>query len=329
MSAPATWSSYAICASLSYVTPPEQALSGSGPSKARSLFWVGLCYLLCFVVGWLWLTMGPKSGWPMLDALIADLWMTLVIFIFSRAFGNSSFYDSAWSLVPAFFVGYWWTVQADGADPLRMGLMALVVAAWSIRLTMNWILHWPGLHEEDWRYAMLRGKAPKLEFLIDFFLIHFFPTIQVFLGMLPIFAVFCLPNRPFELLDGIAFAVGMAAVLIEMVADIQLHRFIKQRQPGQLLDKGLWAYSRHPNYFGEFMFWVSLALFGLAALPGQWWWQVLGAVAILLMFVTASIPMMEKKVAGRPGHEELKRRVSVFVPWPPKKLTDSSASPRS
>lgn len=273
--------------------------------------------------------MGPKTQWAMLDALIANLLMTVVIFGFSRAFRNSSFYDSAWSLVPAYFVGYWWIVHSEGADLVRMGLMALVVIAWSIRLTMNWALHWPGLHDEDWRYAMLRGKAPKLEFLIDFFLIHFFPTIQVFLGMLPVFAVFCLPNQALGWLDAVAFLLGLVAVLIEMVADIQLHRFIKQREPGQLLDKGLWAYSRHPNYFGEFLFWLSLALFGLAALPEQWWWQVPGALAILLMFVTASIPMMEQKVAGRPGHDELKRRISVFVPWPPKKATDSNASPRS
>lgn len=245
--------------------------------------------------------------------------MTLVIFGFSRAFGNSSFYDSAWSLVPAFFLGYWWLVQAEGSDPIRMILIALVVIFWSVRLTMNWILHWDGLQEEDWRYPMLRGKAPKLEFFIDFFLIHFFPTLQVFLGMLPIFAVFCLPTSTFHALDVVACATGLLAVTLEMVADIQLHRFIAKRKPGELLDQGLWAYSRHPNYFGEFLFWVSLAIFGLAAVPTQWWWQGLGALAMLLMFLTASIPMMENKVAGRPGHEALKRRVSAFFPWPPRK----------
>lgn len=296
----------------------EQPGHKTGPSKAVSLFWVGLCYVICFVVGWLWLHDGPKTQWPLLDAFIADLLMTLVIFLFSRIFGNSSFYDSAWSLVPAFFLGYWWVVQAEGADPVRMALMAVVLGFWSVRLTMNWILHWDGLAEEDWRYPMLRGKAPKLAFLIDFLLIHLFPTIQVFLGMLPIFAVHCLSNRSFWWMDIVAFAVGLLAVLLETVADLQLHRFIRERKPGQLLDKGLWAYSRHPNYFGEFMFWVSLALFGLAAVPGQWWWQVPGAIAMLLMFVTASIPMMENKVSGRPGHEELKRRVSMFVPWPPR-----------
>lgn len=255
----------------------------------------------------------------MLDAFLADLLMTMVIFTFSRSFRNSSFYDSAWSLVPAFFAGYWWVMRVQGADPTRMLLLGLVVAAWSIRLTLNWILHWPGLHDEDWRYDMLRGKVPKLELVIDFFLIHFFPTVQVFLGMLPIFAVCCLPSRPLQLLDWVAFAVGIAAVLLEMIADIQLHRFIKHRKPGELLDQGLWSWSRHPNYFGEFLFWVSLALFGVAALPDQWWWLSSGAVAILLMFVTASIPMMEKKIAGRPGYDELKKRVSIFVPWPPKR----------
>lgn len=287
-------------------------------SKTVSLLWVGLCYLLCLSAAWAWLQVGPKTQWPLLDALIADLIATVVIFGFSRAFANSSFYDSAWSLVPLFFLGYWWTVRADACEPTRAMLMGAVVGFWSLRLTLNWALHWAGLHEEDWRYGMLRDKAPKLEFLTDLSLIHVFPTLQVFLGIMPVYAVLCMPTQPLQLLDGIAFGVGVVAVLLEMVADIQLHRFIKHRAPGQLLDQGLWGYSRHPNYFGEFLFWVSLALFGVAAVPAEWWWQVLGALAILMMFLTASIPMMEKKIAGRPGHEALKARVSLFVPWPPR-----------
>lgn len=298
---------------------PEQSGSLAAPSKTVSLLWVALCYLLCFAGGLGWLLVGPKSQWALLDALVANLLMTVVIFCFSRIFRNSSFYDSAWSLVPAFFAGYWCWDCAQTAEPTRMLLIAVVVGIWSVRLTLNWVLHWPGLAHEDWRYPMLRNKVPKLALLVDFFLIHFFPTIQVFLGMLPIFAVCCMPTRPLQFLDGLAFAVGIVAVLLETVADIQLHRFIKHRKPGELLDQGLWAYSRHPNYFGEFLFWVSLALFGLAALPEQWWWQIPGAVAILLMFVTASIPMMEQKIAGRPGYAELKERVSIFVPWPPKR----------
>lgn len=288
------------------------------PSKARSLFWVALCYLLCFSTAWAWLQVGPKTTSVLLDAFVADLLAALVIFVFSRIFRNSSFFDSAWSVVPPFFFAYWWLSRSPDADVSRLALMAVVVAFWAVRLTLNWAVHWEGLHEEDWRYPMLREKAPKLELVTDLLLIHIFPIAEVFLGILPVYAAACLSTQPVGPLDIFAFALGLAAVTLEMVADLQLHRFIKDRKPGQLLDQGLWAYSRHPNYFGEFLFWLSLALFGVSAVPSQWWWQVAGALSILIMFVAGSIPMMEKKLAQRPGYQALIARVSMFVLWPPK-----------
>lgn len=293
--------------------------SHSSFSKRASLLWVALCYGLCLSCAWAWLEWGPNSDSLLLDAFIADVVATLVIFGFSRVFQNSSFYDAYWSIAPPFFLGYWWWTRAEGADEIRLGLLAVVVGFWSLRLTLNWIIHWPGLDHEDWRYCMLRNKAPSLALVTDFFLIHLFPTGQVFLGILPLYAASALSTQPLNALDFVAFTIGIAAVTLEMLADIQLHRFIAQRSPGEVMDRGLWAYSRHPNYFGEFMFWLSLSLFGLAALPEQWWWNVLGALAILIMFLTASIPMMERKLSSKPGYQAVINRVSMFVPWPPKK----------
>ncbi|MEZ4374006.1 MAG: DUF1295 domain-containing protein [Polyangiaceae bacterium] len=89
--------------------------------------------------------------------------------------------------------------------------------------------------------------------------------------------------------------------------------------PGRVLERGLWSWSRHPNYFGEMMFWWGLALFGLAGNAAAWW-AVSGALAITLMFRLASIPMMEKRmVERRPGYEQVRARVSMLVPWPPKR----------
>jgi steroid 5-alpha reductase family enzyme len=87
-------------------------------------------------------------------------------------------------------------------------------------------------------------------------------------------------------------------------------------------DRGLWSFSRHPNYFGEFSFWLAVALFGIAAAPADAWWLVIGAVAILAMFLGASIPMMEtRSLARRPAYRDVVDRVSRFVPWPPKAVS--------
>src|SRR3546814_4523043 len=96
-------------------------------------------------------------------------------------------------------------------------------------------------------------------------------------------------NAPLGWLDTVAAIVTFGAITIEMVADFQLHHFIATKKPGSFINSGLWAWSRHPNYFGETAFWWGLMLFGLAVAPDQWWWLVLGALAMTVMFVFVSI----------------------------------------
>lgn len=121
-------------------------------------------------------------------------------------------------------------------------------------------------------------------------------------------------------LSWIAFAVGMAAVTAELVADTQIHRFVSAKQPGAVMDRGLWAWSRHPNYFGEISFWFALALFGVAAAPTDAWWLFVGVVAMLATFLSASIPMMERRsLARRPHYQDVIDRVPMLIPRPPRK----------
>ncbi|MFY9768316.1 MAG: DUF1295 domain-containing protein [Mycobacterium sp.] len=110
--------------------------------------------------------------------------------------------------------------------------------------------------------------------------------------------------------------------IVELVADVQLHRFIRDRRAGEVMDRGMWSWSRHPNYFGELSFWVALALFGIAAPPSDVWWLCLGALMMLGMFLGGSIPMMEtRSLQRRPGYRDVIDRVSRCVPRPPKRGT--------
>jgi steroid 5-alpha reductase family enzyme len=167
---------------------------------------------------------------------------------------------------------------------------------------------------------MLRAKAGRLELVVDFFAIHLFPTLQVFLGTVPVYLVFAASGRDVGWLDVAACLLGIGAVTLEFVADRQMHRFVKERRPGQVMDRGLWGWSRHPNYLGEISFWVSLALFGVAASPGDWWWSFAGSVAMLAMFLGASIPMMEERsLERRPNYQDIIDRVPMLLPRPPRK----------
>ena len=301
-------------------------------SKTQSLAWILVAYLSCIAAagGYLYFAEGNR----LVISLIADVIATAVIFGFSRAFRNSSFYDAYWSVIPPLLLVYWWqTRAADAAVPvMRYALVSVVVWYWACRLTWNWARHWEGLAHEDWRYPLVRQRFPRLEMFTDFFGIHLFPTVQVFLGMLPVYAAVALGNAPVGWLDYLACVVGVGAVTIQLIGDRQLHHFIENRKPGQIIDSGLWGWSRHPNYFGEISFWFSLALFGLAAIgapapapapalsPADWWWQIIGATSMLTMFLLVSIPLMEKRsLERRPQYREVMQRVSMLLPLPPQR----------
>ena len=286
--------------------------------KARSLALVTVAYVVAVAVAAVWLIWGVHTGRLWLDTLIADVLATLVVFVFSRAYGNSSFYDAYWSVVPPVMLWYWWS--QSGVQQLRCWLISLVVVLWAIRLTANWLYSFPGLHHEDWRYPMFRERAGRWEFIVDLVTIHLIPTLLVFAGMLPAYVAVTRPGADIGWLTAVATGVGLAAVALELAADVQMHRFVATKAAGEAMDRGLWAWSRHPNYFGEFSFWVSLALFGVATAPADAWWLSLGALGMLGMFLGGSIPMMEtRSLERRPEYQAVIDRVSRFVPRPPRR----------
>ena len=153
---------------------------------------------------------------------------------------------------------------------------------------------------------------------MNFFGIHFFPTVQVFLGLLPVHAALTI-DAPLGVWDGVAVVITALAIVIEQVSDRQLLDFRrdKERAPGDVMNTGLWAYSRHPNYVGEALFWWRLAFFALQVAPQESWrWS--GAVAITLMFMFISIPMIEARNKERRANYDARAARGVFFPLPPK-----------
>jgi steroid 5-alpha reductase family enzyme len=257
---------------------------------------------------------------PILTAALADLAATLVVFVFSLAYNNSSFYDPYWSLLPPFLALFWLLAsEASGARglPARQALAGALLLAWAARLTFNWVRRWRGLSHEDWRYAGYR-KAGAAFWPISFAGFHLMPTVIVFLGCLSLWPALTV-RRPFGALDAAAALLTAGAIVVEGAADRQLARFRRSAPPGAVLEAGLWAWSRHPNYFGEVAFWWGLWLFGLAAAP-SWWWTVAGPLGMTALFLGVSVPMMDRHLASRrPGYAEAMRKRSAFLPWFPRK----------
>lgn len=255
---------------------------------------------------------------PLWQGLVADVVATCVIFAVSFAVNNSSVYDPYWSIVPPVLVGWWMTTpEAMAGDEQRQWLALVLVGLWGARLTWNWGRGWSGLSHEDWRYVDLAAKHGRRYWLVSFSGIHMFPTLLVFAGCMALWPAFC-STAPLGWGDGVAATVTLAGIAFEGIADQQLRAFRLAGHPkGTILKSGIWAWSRHPNYFGEMTFWWGLFLF--AAFSAPQWWVVTGALSITLLFLTVSLPMIETRHAARregwAAHAE--RTPRVFL-WPPR-----------
>jgi steroid 5-alpha reductase family enzyme len=289
------------------------------PSKSRSLLLVTLAYIVALAAGWLTILAAPIEK-PILLTFAADIVATLVIFGWSVAYDNSSFYDAYWSVIPIAVIVYWIEIASVGAVDLRMALVLFVVSVWGARLTFNWARGWTGLDHEDWRYVDFREQFPTLYWPISFAGIHFFPTLIVFGGLLAVWPAFRSPSRDLGWIDALALTVGVAGIFFEWLADRQLHAFVSgPKKPGETLRTGLWRYSRHPNYLGEILIWWSLYLFGLAADPAWGTWAITAPIAMSAMFLFVSIPLIEKRsLARRTGYQQVIDETSMLIPLPPR-----------
>ena len=288
-------------------------------SRSASFGWVAGCYVLAFIVAALTLLVVPEDLNTFWRAAIADVAATFVVFAFSRGLKCSSMYDAYWSVAPIAIVLYWVFTTEEGVHPVRAGAVLFLVAWWGMRLTYNWCRSWPGLHHTDWRYVEMEQRYPKLWFVSNLFGIHLFPTLEVLAALSGAWVAVSQGTNPFNWIDGLALLITAGAIVIETVADQQLVAFAKVKKPGEIIKTGLWAYSRHPNYFGELSFWWGLYLFGLAANP-TYYWTIIGPLAMTAMFVGVSIPWMDQRSCERrPDYAEHMKRVSGLVPWFPKR----------
>ncbi len=289
-------------------------------ARAPSFFWITVAYAAGLAAAWITArALGPEHS-SLLLVGAADLAATIAVFAFSVVFDNTSVYDPYWSVAPLAIAPYLvMRPEAANAPFARQVLVGALVAFWGARLTYNWARGFTGLGHEDWRYVNVRGTTGRAYWLASFFGLQLFPTILVYLGCLPLTAALSSP-RPLGFGDVIAAAITLGAVLIETVADEQLRAFRREKKGrGEIMARGLWGYSRHPNYFGEVMFWWGLFAFALAADPGALWTGA-GALAITILFVFASIPMLDKRsLRSRPEYADHMKRVSALVPWFPRR----------
>ena len=265
---------------------------------------------------------------PVLTAGIADIAATIIVFAASMVFNNSSVYDPYWSIAPVPIAIYWiLNPMSVNTSIIRQIAVLTLLVIWAIRLTYNCFRRWRDIRHEDWRYADIRHKTGALYWPISFFGFHLFPTIIVFIGCLSLYPVLSAGSNSFGTLDIIAILVTGTAIFIEARADYELKRFLsKPENKGEIIDSGIWAHSRHPNYFGEVLFWWGLYLFTLAA-SIDFWWIIFGPIAITLLFVFISIPMMDRHILEkRTDYVKNMANIPALIPWFPRRKVRSVSS---
>lgn len=282
---------------------------------AKAYTFLVIAYVTAFAAAGFFLQ-GYDSGQSLLlQTFYADVLATAVIFIFSHRFRNASFYDPYWSVAPIIICSYW-MIESRRHNGTRDCLLLMAFLIWGTRLTLNWARGWKGLAHEDWRYIALRKQTGSWYPLVNFSGIHLFPTVIVFLGMMPAYYAISISEATVTWLDGLAFLLCFIATFIEWLSDEQQRRFrINRKDERDFYQMGLWKYSRHPNYFGEVLFWWGIYLFVLAA-DSRYWWTVIGPITITLMFIFISIPMMEKHLLEkRPHYADYQKAVSALFPF--------------
>lgn len=280
-------------------------------SKTRDLLIVTVIYLISFAGGYASCFFIENT---MLKFFIFDITATVICFIFSLAFHNSSVYDPYWSLTP--MIMSLWLFIEKGAFGIWQILFLIVFNIWSARLTLNWAGVFTDFTYEDWRYRMFRdNNGPFMWFFLNFTGIHMVPTLVVFAGMLPLFVI-C--EDPLGFLSIFGVLIMLFGISMEIFADRQMHAFWEKKEKTTCRE-GLWKYSRHPNYLGEISVWVGVFVAMLPYAPDKWYFGV-GALCMILLFNVVSIPMMEKRqMTRRPDYVEYRKTTSRLVLWMPKK----------
>ncbi len=266
-------------------------------------------YLAAIAVGVFVMYLLPLAEW--LSLLIADVAATIVVFAFSLVFRNASVYDPYWSVQPIVIVI--WLACTQRNFPVTVILPMVAVLLWGVRLTANWAYTFRGFASEnqDWRYTMLAEKTGGYYVAVNFFGIHLVPTLVVYACMLPV--LFTFRSAPaFNAGCAVFFALAVLAVGLETLADCTMHSFHKKGGEG-FLRKGVWKYSRHPNYLGEISFWWCIALGTVCIVPSLWW-TCLGALLNTLLFLFASIPMADRHQARKPGFDLYKKSTRMLLP---------------
>jgi steroid 5-alpha reductase family enzyme len=299
------------------VDAPPSAEPPRGAASALAI--VAVCCAIGLGVGWAGGASGVHVGGLPLPVLCVALAFVLqwLAFVPAYALRSERFYDLMGGATYLSALGLAVAMTPDPAP--RAWLIAALVGVWSVRLASFLFLrvHHAG---KDSRFDEIKQSAP--DFLVAWTLQGLWVSLALAAALA---AITSLDSPPLGAVDAAGVALWGAGFGVEVIADAQKRRFRRdEAQRDAFIHTGLWAWSRHPNYFGEIVLWVGVALIATPTLTGWGWLTWVSPVFVFLLLTRVSgVPLLERSAdqrwGGTPAYEAYKARTPVLVPRPPRR----------
>lgn len=280
--------------------------------KTKGLLILLFSYIIAFIIGLISFKLFEDNVPIIWNILIANVVSTIVIYIIGCIYKTASIYDPYWSIqtvvIYICLMIYYKTINVGNV------IFLICILFWAIRLTYNFIHGFNDISYIDWRYKMLKEKTNKLYPIVNLLGIHLVPTLIVYFASIPSF-LYVINNNDFEIVNVGGLLIMILATLLELISDYNMIQFKKVRKDkNEIINIGLWKYSRHPNYLGEILFWYGVALtFILSNI--SLWYVIIGAILNTLLFVFISIPMAENHLSSyKENYSDYKQKTRMLLP---------------
>jgi steroid 5-alpha reductase family enzyme len=253
----------------------------------------------------------------LLSTLAVILVLSVGVWLLSLRVRDASIVDTFWGL--GFVAAAWTAHGVSGSTSARAWLVCVMVTVWGVRLATH-LARRNLAHGEDYRYRAMRERHGGRFPLVSLGTVFLLQAGLLWIIALPVQAAHA-PDAiaPLGWIDALGVAAWCVGLSFEWIADVQLARF--KRSPtnkGAVMDRGLWRFSRHPNYFGNFLLWWGIGLVGVSA--GSWWALIGPVLLTFLLLRVSGVSLLESTIVERrPGYRDYKLRTSAFVPWFPRK----------
>lgn len=251
---------------------------------------------------------------PLTNVFIGMIIFMTVLWLYQVFTRNATIIDVGWALGMGISACYLaWLSEGDQG---RRILTATLMGLWSLRLT-GYLFYTRIIkgHGEDTRYAAMRETMAKHP-LAGFFAVFQLQSFFVVLFMIPLLAVLASPQPLWQWHDFIAIGLWLIAIIGETISDKQLYRFKSNPEnQGKTCQIGLWHYSRHPNYFFEWIHWFAYPFIAWGSVYAAWAW-ILPVMMLIFLLKLTGIPFAEAQaLKHRKDYAEYQKKTSIFVPW--------------